>query len=117
MLLVLEITVSELNSSTDGVAANAVDASGNVRKAGGAIRLRDRLLADGAAVGSGCASAPYMRRLVVVTDVGGVLPQIFDRVSQIIEEWASPRDLLRVTRRRHELGIRGFCSTAQDHDH
>jgi hypothetical protein len=39
-LLVLEITVSELNSSTDGVVANAPDAAAKVCKAGGEFRLR-----------------------------------------------------------------------------
>ena len=41
VLLVAKVTVSELNSSADGVVANAVYAIGNVRKAGGAIRLGD----------------------------------------------------------------------------
>ena len=40
VLLVAEVTVRKLNSSADGVVANAVYAIGNVRKAGGAIRLR-----------------------------------------------------------------------------
>ena len=41
VLLVAEVRVRELNSSADGVVANAVYAIGNVRKAGGAIGLRN----------------------------------------------------------------------------
>ena len=41
VLLVADETVRELNSSTDGVAANTPDAVAKVCKAGGAIRLRD----------------------------------------------------------------------------
>ena len=40
VLLVADETVSELNSSTDGVFANAPDAVAKICKAGGAIRLR-----------------------------------------------------------------------------
>jgi len=117
VLLVLDETVNELNSSTDGVAANAPDAAYDVRKAGAAVRLRHRLLADCAAVGSGCTPAACTRCPVVVTAGGSVLLQICEHGSQIIKERIAPRDLLRVTRRRHEIRIRRLCSSAQDHDH
>jgi hypothetical protein len=112
VLLVLDETVSELNSTTVGVAANSPEATDEVIKAVTTIRLRQRLFADCVTVGSGRAPAYGTRCSVVVTMGGSVLIQILEHGSQIIKEMISTWDLLRVTRRRHERCISRFCSAA-----
>lgn len=115
VLFVADETVSELNSCTDGVVANAPDATAEVGKAGVAVRLRDRLGACCLTVGSGCAPAAWTRRLVIVTAECSVLLQIRKQGSQIIKEWISAWDLLSVTRRRHEVSIHASSIGHEQH--
>lgn len=115
VLFVADETVSELNSCTDGVVANAPDATAEVGKAGVAVRLRDRLGAYCPTVGSGCAPAAWTRRLVIVTAECSVLLQIRKQGSQIIKEWISAWDLLSVTRRRHEVSIHASSIGHEQH--
>ena len=114
-LFVSDETVSLLNSSIDGLVANAPDAAANVCKEGGEFRLRYWLLANPTTIGSGCASAACMRCLVVLTTEGSVFLQIYEKGSQIIKKRIFDWDLLRVTRRRYQVRIRCACNTTHQH--